>query len=106
MMRTVVESPEIAASVAERGRDEVRRHHGIETRARFVRSRFEAIGQKSESHRGNGRRKGALSAVQLVVAGAGVAAAKVSGHGGEESTRPQASALYRRVIEPRSGSRR
>jgi hypothetical protein len=97
-MRSVVESPEIAASVAERGRDEVLRHHGLETRARFVRGRFEAIGQKTVSHRGNGRRKGALSAVQLVAAGAGVAVAKVSGNGGAESPRPPSPALYRRVM--------
>jgi hypothetical protein len=100
MMRTVVESPEIAAPVAERGRDEVRRHHGLETRARFVKSRFEAIGhgQKSVSQRGNGRRKGALSAVQIVAAGTGVAVAKVSGHGGSKSPGPPDPALYRRVM--------
>ncbi len=98
IMRAVVESPDIAASVAERGREDIRRHHSLERRSRFVKSRFDAIGPRSVTHRAHGRRKGAPSAVQLMAAGAGVAAAKVSGHGGEGSPRPQASAVYRRVI--------
>ncbi len=103
MMRLVVESAEVAAAVAARGRDDVLRHNSVEERARFVRERFEAIGRAKGVRGRVRRRKGALSAVQLFAWGAGATAAKFTGQGAAGGSRPRASALYRRVVSRVAG---
>ena len=100
IMRAVVDSPDLAATVAERGRVDVQRYHSLERRSEFVRSRFEAIERRMQTRgwprkvtaspiagrgghqvgsRSVGGSSSALRAVQLVAAGVGVAAAKVTG---------------------------
>jgi glycosyltransferase involved in cell wall biosynthesis len=43
LMRTVFEDPHLAASVAEKGRSEVKEHHSIDARATWVKSRYQQI---------------------------------------------------------------
>jgi glycosyltransferase involved in cell wall biosynthesis len=55
IMRTVVGSPELAGSIAARGREDVQTNHNLERRSQFVRSRFEAI-ENGRECAGRGRR--------------------------------------------------
>jgi hypothetical protein len=120
IMRVVVGSPELAATVAERGREDIQRYHSLERRAEFVRGRFEAIerrrttsgrrskaaapatavaGRPEGASRSVAGSSSALRAVQLVAAGAGVAAAKMTGRNSAGSaSRSGGAAFHRRAI--------
>jgi glycosyltransferase involved in cell wall biosynthesis len=126
LMRTVAESPDVVSSVAARGRDDILRHHGLEGRSRFVRSRFDAIADAGPGRGHSWRRKSpprtkmlrlstaatspaatgpskALRAVQFVAA-SGIAVAAVGS--GSSGTPSQPGDLYRRVMNRVTGPAR